>query len=262
MINLDVPEHLKPYLEVEDYENFPISRYYVSNQLKMIIARTVRMKKLKKQMNELNLPYLNTILMYGVPGTGKTTCGRYLAYHFKVPFVYVNFAKLFDGVFGNTSRIISDIFRFMADTECIFMLDEIDCISQKRGTEGAATGGEISRITVTIMQEFDILKKKDMKCILVGATNRRDIMDDALFSRFNLAVELQPLNNEEKELYMVKFLEDIGVPYSPENIKAYCSRTSAIRQRNVEADMISGIIEWLSKGKEGVVKVRHVMEDR
>lgn len=262
MINIDIPEHIKPYLEVEDYEGFPISRYYVSNQLKMIISQTIRMKKLKKQMNELKLPYLNTILMYGVPGTGKTTCGRYLAYHFKLPFIYVNFAKLFDGVFGNTARLISDIFRFLSDTECIFMLDEIDCISQKRGTESAATGGEISRITVTIMQEFDILKKRDMKCILVAATNRKDIMDPALFSRFNLAVELQPLNNEEKEAYMVKFLEDVGVPYSVDNIRAYCARTTSLRQREIEADMTRAIIEWLSKGKEGKVKIIHIRDDR
>ena len=259
MVNMEIPVHLEPYLEIESCKDFPVDRYYVSAQLGTIISEIIRMKKLKSRMNELRLPYLNATLMYGAPGTGKTTCGRYLAYYFDIPFVYVNFAKMFDGVFGKTSGIISDIFRLMTKQECIFMLDEIDCISQKRGTEGMVTGGEISRITVTLMQELDMLKKKDMKCILVGATNRRDIMDDALLGRFSLPIEIRPLNNAEKEEYIVKFLTDVGVLYDMGNIKEYCARNNTIRQRGIEADLVRGITRWLESGKRDLY-IEHIRE--
>lgn len=261
MAAMEIPVHLEPYLEVESCKDFPIARYYVSAQLETIISEIIRMKKLKSKMNDLKLPYLNATLMHGVPGTGKTTCGRYLAYYFDIPFVYVNFAKLFNGVFGKTSGLISDIFRLIAEKECIFMLDEIDCISQKRGTEGMATGGEISRITVTLMQELDLLKKKDMKCILVGATNRRDIMDDALLGRFSLPIEIRPLNNAEKEEYIVKFLKDVGVMYDMGNIKEYCARNNTIRQRGIEADMIRGITRWLENGERDFY-LEHIRESK
>lgn len=261
MAAMEIPVHLEPYLAVESCKDFPIARYYVSAQLEIIISEIIRMKKLKRKMNDLKLPYLNATLMHGVPGTGKTTCGRYLAYYFDIPFVYVNFAKMFNGVFGKTSGLISDIFRLIAEKECIFMLDEIDCISQKRGTEGMATGGEISRITVTLMQELDLLRKKDMKCILVGATNRRDIMDDALLGRFSLPIEIRPLNNAEKEEYIVKFLKDVGVMYDIGNIKEYCARNNTIRQRGIEADMIRGITRWLENGERDFY-LEHIRESK
>ena len=41
-------------------------------------------------MKKIGLSYLNTTLLYGVPGTGKTMMGRYLAYRFDLDFVYIN----------------------------------------------------------------------------------------------------------------------------------------------------------------------------
>lgn len=258
-----IPDHLKECLEAEHCDDFPIKRYYVSEQTKQLCKDIVRIRNLSGEMQKLGLSYLNTTLLYGVPGTGKTMMGRYLAYKFDLDFVYINFSALMDGILGSTTRKIHEIFRFMADKNVIFMIDEIDCISQKRGTEGNATGGELSRITVTLMQELDYYRKIKTKTIVLAATNRRDIMDDALFSRFSLAVEIKALNNAEKEKYMIKFLDSVHVPYDARNIKEYCARTNAIRQRNVEADMIRCISEWIQAGKpvDGVV-LNHIREDR
>ncbi|MEE1255567.1 MAG: ATP-binding protein [Lachnospiraceae bacterium] len=258
---IEIPEHLQGFLEAEHCDDFPLSRYYVTQQQKEIIENILRIQKLTDEMHKMGLAYLNTTLLYGASGTGKTTFGRYIAYTLDKDFVYINFAKLIDGIFGNTARNISEIFRFMADADCIFMMDEIDCISQKRGTESSATGGEISRITVTLMQELDYYRKNKVKTIIIGATNRRDIMDEALLSRFSLPVELKPLKNAEKEAYIKLFLDDVGVPYDIMNIKEYCARNTVIRQRNVEADMIRCIAQWIESGKKKF-HLEHIREDR
>ena len=259
--HMTIPEHLQPYLEAEHCDDFPLSRYYVTDLQRKIMSDIYDLRDLTDEMQSLGLDYLNTTLLYGASGTGKTTFGRYLAHVMDMDFVYVNFAKLIDGVFGNTAKNISDIFRFMATQDCVFMLDEIDCIAQKRGTESAATGGELGRITVTIMQELDYYRKHKVKCIILGGTNRRDIMDDALFSRFSMAKELVPLNNKEKQEYIELFLNDIGVPYDLKNIQEYCARNTTIRQRNVEADMIRCIATWIRNGKNGFY-LEHIREDR
>lgn len=258
---INIPDNLRGYLEAEHCDDFPINRYYVTQLQKDIMEDILRVRRLTEEMHKLDLAYLNTTLLYGASGTGKTTFGRYIAYCLDMDFVYINFAKLIDGVFGNTARNISDIFRFMADTECIFMMDEIDCISQKRGTESSVTGGEISRITVTLMQELDYYRKHKVKAIIIGATNRRDIMDEALFSRFSIAKEMKPLTNSEKEAYIKLFLNDVGVPYDISNVKEYCARNNTIRQRNVEADMIRCIAEWIDRGKDCFC-LNHIREDR
>ena len=258
---LQIPENLKAYLEAEHCDDFPINRYYVTELQRKIIKEILDLRDLTKEMQAMNLDYLNTTLLYGPSGTGKTTFAKYLAYILDLDFVYINFAKLIDGVFGNTSRNISDIFRFMATQDCIFMLDEIDCIAQKRGTESAATGGELGRITVTIMQELDYYRKNKVKCIILGGTNRRDIMDEALFSRFSMAKELIPLSNIEKQEYIELFLNDVGVPYDIDNISQYCARNTTVRQRNIEADMIRCIASWLKKGRKNF-HLEHIREDR
>lgn len=259
---LKIPDELKGCLEAEHCDDFPISRYYVSEQTKQLTKDIVRVYKLSGEMKKLGLSYLNTTLLFGVPGTGKTMMGRYLAYRFDLDFVYINFAALMDGVLGTTTKRLQQVFRFMADKKAIFMIDEIDCISQKRGTESDVTGGELSRITVTLMQELDYYKKINTKSIILAATNRRDIMDEALYSRFSLAVEIKPLSNAEKQAYILQFLNDINVPYNLQNIKEYCARTNSIRQRNVEADLIRCISLWIEQKKpdSGIV-LEHIREN-
>lgn len=253
------PETIAPFIEIEHCDDFPINRYYVTEKQKKIIEDILRVKRITEEMQKMEIPYLNTTLFYGPPGTGKTTFGRYIAHYLDYDFAYINFAKLIDGVFGNTARNISEIFRFMAENECIFMLDEIDCIAVKRGTEGAATGGELSRITITLMQELDYYRRHKVNSIIIGATNRVDILDEALVSRFSIKRELEGFTNLEKEKYIKLFLTDVGVPYDETNIRTYCARTATVRQRGVEADMIRCIAEWIENGKNGFI-LEHISE--
>ena len=244
-----IPEKITSFLEVESCEDFPINRYYVTKDQAAILDDIIRMRKIVTQLKELKIDYLNATLLYGPTGTGKTSLGKYIAYVLGLDFAYINFAKLVDGVFGNTARNISDVFRFMANIECIFMLDEIDCISQKRGTESSVTGGELSRITITLMQELDYYKTQKVESIILAATNRKDIMDEALLSRFPIQKEIRTLTNPEKAAFIQKYLEDVGIPYDINNIQQYCAKNSTIRNRNIEADMNRCIAAWIENGK-------------
>lgn len=245
-----IPDNIKPFLEVEYCDDFPINRYYLSEGQKIIFNEIIKMKEIANAMNELGIDYLNTTLLYGPTGTGKTTFGRYMAYQLNTDFAYINFAKLVDGVFGNTSRNIASIFDFIVETKCILMLDEIDCITQKRGTESAATGGELSRITITLMQELDKLKKKKVHSIIIAATNCIETMDPAFISRFALQRKVKQLTKPEEEAYIVKYLNDVNVPYDINDIKMYCNRNPVIKQRNIENDIIQSIAEWILNEKK------------
>lgn len=244
-----IPEKIKPFIEIEHCDDFQINRYYVTSSQQELLDNIVKMKKISNELEKLNINYTNTTLLYGPTGTGKTTLGRYIAYVFDLDFAYINFSKIIDGIFGNTSRNLSEIFEFMADKECVFMLDEIDCISQKRGTESQVTGGELSRITISLMQELDKYKKKKVKSIILAATNRIDTMDEALVSRFALKHEINSLKNEEKANLIKKYLEDVGILYDEGNIRSYCSKNSIIKNRTIEQDIERCIAEWIMNGK-------------
>ena len=93
------------------------------------------------------------------------------------------------------------------------MLDEVDCISIRRSdtSSSSGAGGEMARVTITLMQEFDKLPND---IIIIGATNRIDRMDEALLRRFSLKHEVQILDDTEKMEMVRKYLDDIKMGFS------------------------------------------------
>lgn len=114
---------------------------------------------------------------------------------------------------GNTSRNISKAFNYAVANPCVFMLDEIDCISIRRSdSSDSGASGEMARVTITLMQEFDKLTND---IVVIAATNRMDRIDEALLRRFSVKHEMKPLNEEERSELAYKFLKDVGMylPY-------------------------------------------------
>lgn len=211
---IELPHDLKGLLCVEDVSNsFKEKRYYLSGRERIIYGNIIQMKKANEKLMEMGIPYINSTLIYGESGTGKTTFGRYVAYKTGLPFCYLNFSNLVDSYMGNTSKNISKAFSYAIANPCVFMLDEIDCISIRRSevSSSGSSGGEMARITITLMQEFDKLPND---VIVIGATNRKDRIDEALLRRFSLKHEVKVLTDEEKILMVNKYLSDVNMNFS------------------------------------------------
>ena len=248
-----IPEELQGFLVAESSDDFNNDRMYITDNMLEIFTAIVDNRSMTEEMHELGMSYMNSTLLYGPPGTGKTTFARWVANQLHLDFVYINFAKLIGGIFGDTARNLGEIFKFMQDKEAIFMLDEIDCIAVKRGTESAATGGELSRITITLMQELDYYRSHQANTIVIAATNRIDQVDPALRSRFSVERELKRLTNSEKSEYICQFLDNVGddgIPYDLDNIKQYCADTAIIPTRNIESDIQRCAVEWIKNNKK------------
>ena len=247
----ELPEDLKYVLEMKDCSNFNEDKYYLTQDMEGIFKDIMALRTTISELHQMGLGYLNSTLLHGVPGTGKTFFAEYCAYKFRLPFVKINFAEILTGgVLGETSKTLVKVFRFIADHECIFCLDEIDCIAIGRGKESNATGGELSRITITLMQELDYYKDHQNKSIIIGCTNRRDLLDAALLSRFSIDHEVKALTVNDKKRYMAGFLETYGIDYDKEEVKAYCDHNPQLTQRNVEQDMIRCIANYIKDGKK------------
>lgn len=211
---IELPHDLKSILCVEDVSNsFKENRYYLSDREVTVFDNIILMKKVTEKLTELGIPYINSTLLYGESGTGKTTFGRYVAYKTGLPFCYLKFSNLVDSYMGNTSKNISKAFSYAIQNPCVFMLDEIDCISIRRSDSGGSggTGGEMTRITISLMQEFDKLPND---VIVIGATNRMDRIDEALLRRFTVKHEVKRLDKPERGLMISKFYKDVGIDIS------------------------------------------------
>ena len=235
-----LPQNLNGIVRMEDVSgSFIERRYFLSDREDQVFQEILRMQKVSQKLLQLRIPYLNTTLLYGESGTGKTTFGRYVAYKTGLPFCYLNFSQLVDSLMGNTSKNISKAFEYAAANPCVFMLDEIDCISIRRSSGGSGgSDGEMARVTISLMQEFDRLSNN---MIIIGATNRIDRVDEALLRRFSVKHEVVPLKEEEKELFVRKYISDTGLTLSEEAI------AEIIQSGENQAMLVNLIIKALAK---------------
>lgn len=205
---IELPSDIKQYLIVEDVSaSFCPERYYASDLEKELYEKISQMQRVSTKLMECKLPYLNSVLMFGEPGTGKTLFGRYLAYKLNLPFAYINISMLLSSYMGNTGKNLSKIFAFIRSYPCVFMIDEIDAICKNRSTEDKdGTSSEMARVTITIMQELDRL---DNKVIVLAATNRIDRIDKAILRRFSITAEFIPFSEDEKSIMLQMLIDDI-----------------------------------------------------
>lgn len=229
----ELPYNIKSMLIYENVqERFDVDRYYLAKEEQELFKSIKRACKVSSRMKEDKVNFLNSTLLWGVSGTGKTTFAKYVAYMLQKPFFYLKFSMLIDSLMGNTSKNIHLVMDFIRKTDCVFMMDEIDTISLKRSSASGGSDNEMSRITVTIMQEMDDLFYGDNNVILIGATNRKDRMDEALLRRFSIDHEVKILGKEERLLMAGKFFQSLNRPL-PLEVSTFCEEEHSQAEINV-----------------------------
>ena len=105
---LDLPFQYKAFLTAEEpAKTFSESRYFLSEREADLLHHIERMKEVGGKLATIGIHYPNASIMHGESGTGKTMFGRYVAFRFDLPFVYVNFSGLVDSYLGSTAKNIS-----------------------------------------------------------------------------------------------------------------------------------------------------------
>lgn len=230
--------NLKNLLIIENpKETFNINRYYLSNREKELADKIIKLDKVSEKLAEVGISYINSTILYGQSGTGKTTFGRYLAHRLDLPFVLLNISKLIDSHLGSTAKNIADVFTVIRQFKCVFMIDEIDAIGMKRGQNHEV--GELSRIVIALMQELDRLSGDT---ILLACTNRLDIIDEALRRRFRNHHEVLNFSEKEQREMVSIFFADIGVPITEEEITKLAS--FPYTQDGLMKQMINKLIDY------------------
>lgn len=215
------PRKIEGMLEVEHpRESFQVERYYLSPREAALFSRIDRDRKVCEALMRMRISRSNTTLLHGASGTGKTTFGRFLAAMFDLPFYYVDFARLVDSLMGKTARNLAAVFDYVRTVPCVLMLDEIDTVSARRQGNGGGAEGELNRAVVTLMQEFDRLQNAQ---IVIGATNRLDVIDPALLRRFSRAHEVTvPQDGSEAFHIIRKLVDDCGIAYEHDELVDFC----------------------------------------
>ncbi|MDH3499980.1 MAG: AAA family ATPase, partial [Acidimicrobiia bacterium] len=129
------------------------------------------------------------ILLYGPPGTGKTFVIRALAHESGAAFFAVKGAELLDKYVGESERGVRDVFsRARAAAPSIIFFDELDALAPVRGS---STTSVTDSVVAALLTELDGVGGRG-DVVVIGATNRRDLIDPALLrsGRFEVHIHL------------------------------------------------------------------------
>lgn len=240
---IELPYDIKGILKMEDLSTtFNENRYFLTDEEKEVFNQISMAKNTNEKLTEMGIKYLNSTLLYGESGTGKTTFGKYVAYKLGLPFAYLNFSQCISSYLGATSKNIEKVFDYVAKQKCVLMLDEIDAIGIKRGKEDL---GEMSRIVIGLMQAFDLLEND---IIVIGATNRKDMIDDALIRRFSIKHEVNTLSNNNAYRLITNYLDDLKIEYDDDNILDYVEDHH--KQSEIIKDIVKSIVKMLNEKTE------------
>jgi transitional endoplasmic reticulum ATPase len=138
------------------------------------------------------------VLLYGPPGTGKTLIAKAVANESEANFISIKGGELLSKWLGESEKAVRKIFRKARQVApCIIFFDEIDAIAQMRGIDEGSRA--VERVLNQLLIEMDGLEELH-GVIVIGATNRPDILDPALLrpGRFDRLVYVRPPDKKSR----------------------------------------------------------------
>ena len=186
------------------------------------------------------------ILLYGPPGTGKTLLAKAVANESEANFISIKGPEILSKWVGESERAIRETFRKARQASpCIIFIDEIDAIAPMRGT-GIGDARVTERIVSQLLTEMDGLVELQ-EVVVIGATNRPDILDPALLrpGRFDRLLYVPPPDLEaRKEIFKIHLrgkplAEDVNIDelakrtegYTGADIAAVCNEATMLAIR-------------------------------
>jgi SpoVK/Ycf46/Vps4 family AAA+-type ATPase len=162
----------------------------------------------KDRFMKLGITAQNTLLIFGMPGVGKTTIAKYISLKTGLPLVTARLDAVVSSLLGNTSKNIRRIFEYADSKPCILFLDEFDAIAKARDDQHEM--GELKRVINSLLQNIDAFTQNN---ILIAATNHPELLDKAIWRRFNTVIEVGPPSPDAIEklinLYLAGYKTDL-----------------------------------------------------
>jgi transitional endoplasmic reticulum ATPase len=204
------------------------------------------------------------LLLFGAPGTGKTMIAKAVATNSEANFISIKGPELLSKWVGESEKGIREVFRKARQASpCVVFFDELDSVAPRRSTGGGDSHvGE--RIVSQLLTEMDGLE--DLKgVVVIGATNRPDIIDEALLrpGRFDRLLEIPlPDNDAIKEILKIHLAKkpvdkSVDLDKLVELTKGYSGADIAAL---VNAAAMSAIKEYIATNRTGRTDAKKEVE--
>jgi SpoVK/Ycf46/Vps4 family AAA+-type ATPase len=162
------------------YSDLRLSSMILSPELHDRLARVLREQRQQERLRARALTPRRKLLLVGPPGSGKTMTAAAIAGELKLPLFTVLYDGLIGKLLGETAARLRLVFDAIALQRGVYFFDEFDAIGTQRA--GPNDVGEIRRVLNSFLQ---FLENDDGPSLIIAATNHPELLDKALFRRFD-----------------------------------------------------------------------------
>ena len=148
------------------------------------LKRVLLEQRQQKRLREHSLSPRRKLLFLGPPGSGKTMTASALSGELHLPLFTIMLEGLITKFMGETAAKLRLVFEAIRQTQGVYLFDEFDALGAHRSQ--ANDVGEIRRVLNSFLQ---LLEKDDSQSLIVAATNHPELLDRALFRRFDDVIE-------------------------------------------------------------------------
>ncbi|MDZ7369014.1 MAG: ATP-binding protein [candidate division KSB1 bacterium] len=169
----------------------------------------------RELLRSYNLEPRHRVLLAGPPGNGKTSLAEALAEALMVPMLVVRYEGVIGSYLGETASRLQLLFEYVRTRRCVLFLDEFDVLGKERGDVHET--GEIKRVVSSLLLQIDALPSH---VVVVTASNHPELLDRAVWRRFQLRLPLPPPGIAQLEKWLCFFETRLGEPlgYTPRTL--------------------------------------------
>lgn len=183
-----------------------LDEFVLAPQTRQLFRELVEEQERLELLRSYGLEPRHRILLVGPPGNGKTSLAEALAHELMLPLLVVRYEAVVASYLGETSGRLRRLFDHARTRRCVLFFDEFDTLGKERGDEHET--GEIKRVVSTLLLQIDQLPSH---VVVVTATNHPELLDRAVWRRFQVRLELPPPDKRQIEEWLSGFQQRSGL---------------------------------------------------
>jgi SpoVK/Ycf46/Vps4 family AAA+-type ATPase len=187
-VDVDSKQELLRTELVERLDPEPVWPEAIQSELVAVVEE----RRHEQELRQAGLNPTRSILFVGAPGVGKTLAARWLASVLERPLFTLDLAAVMSSYLGRTGNNIRVVLEYAQKSPAVLLLDEFDSIAKRRDDE--AEVGELKRLVTVLLQSVDEWPPHGL---LIAATNHPELLDPAVWRRFERIVRFENPNYSE-----------------------------------------------------------------